>query len=92
MTHSVLSINVDIVVAHAPLPSRAALRDFEIVTLLCIAASAAPHLAALVENSGAVRCCGCRRALAELAVDEMMMSIVASIGDGGIISHTCPDS
>lgn len=92
MTHSVLAVDLNVVVAHAPLVSKATLGNVEVIALLCIAAGGAAHLAALVENGGAVRCRGCRRALTELAVDQVVMSVVASVGNGRIVGDTCPES
>lgn len=90
MTHSVLAVNLNVVVAQAPLANRATLRNIKVVALLCVAAGGAAHLAALVENGGAVRCRSRRRALTKFAVDEVV-SVVASVGNGGIVGDTCPD-
>lgn len=91
MTHSVLAVDLNVIVAHTPLASETTLENVDVVALLCVAASGAAHLVALVEDSGAVRCCGCRRALTELAVDQVVMSVVTSVGNGGIVCDTCPD-
>ena len=60
MTHSVLAVNMDIVVAHTPLASRNPLGKVEVLAFLWVAAGGAAHLAALVKSGGAVRRRGCR--------------------------------
>lgn len=89
---SVLAINMNTVVScHTSLTSSNTLGSVEIIPLLRAVARGAAHLATLVESGGTVACCSRRRASTELAVNQVVMSIVAPVGDSGVVSDACPD-
>lgn len=59
----------NIVFRHTLLATRAVPRCLEVIALLCIGASRAAHLAALIRGGGAGGCCSSGRAPAKLAID-----------------------
>ena len=92
MVNSVLAINVDVVVStHALLASSAMLGSVKVAALVRVGASGAAHLAALVESGGAVGRRSCRRASAELAVYQVVMSIVTLVSDSRVVGDACPN-
>lgn len=91
MAYRVLAVDTNVVVADALLSSNTTLSKIEVITLLCITTGAAAHLAALVASSGAFGNRSRRGALARLTVDQAVVSVMASVGNGGIIGDTSPD-
>jgi hypothetical protein len=92
MVNSVLAIDqYSIISRHTRLPRRTVLRRAQIIALLCIRARGATHLAALVYSSGTV-CCGSHgRASTKLVVNQLVMSIGASMCDHRVVGDTGPD-
>lgn len=92
MVNGVLAIDqYSIISRHARPPRRTVLRRAQIIALLCIRARGTTHLAALVYSSGTV-CCGSHgRASTKLVVNQLVMSIGASMCDHRIVGDASPD-